>query len=227
MRQPSSIVVVSRAFAPSDLIAGHAAFDFVNTVTAWNGEVARDWLDGYARVLEWSRLAHVLDERTATRLGAAAAQSPAAAGKALMRLKALRAALYATFGHVLLHKRPPPDALACVERAWQDAQARMRLDYADGGAAPRLDVERSALDLPRDRLAVMALELLQQLPANRARICRGDQCGWLFLDTSKGGRRVWCDMATCGNAAKTRRHQRKLRAAPKRRRDDGGHPGAA
>ena len=29
---------------------------------------------------------------------------------------------------------------------------------------------------------------------------------WLFLDTSKAGRRRWCDMADCGNAAKSRRH---------------------
>jgi hypothetical protein len=27
-------------------------------------------------------------------------------------------------------------------------------------------------------------------------------CGGLFLDTSRGGRRRWCSMATCGNKVK-------------------------
>ena len=60
----------------------------------------------------------------------------------------------------------------------------------------------------RDSLASTAIELLCGLPTDRARVCRGDHCGWLFIDSSKGGQRVWCDMATCGNAAKTRRHQK-------------------
>jgi predicted RNA-binding Zn ribbon-like protein len=36
-----------------------------------------------------------------------------------------------------------------------------------------------------------------------------DGTGWYFVDTSKAGRRRWCDMSTCGNAEKARRHQRK------------------
>ena len=31
-------------------------------------------------------------------------------------------------------------------------------------------------------------------------------CRWLFLDTSRNGRRRWCSMATCGSRIKARRH---------------------
>jgi predicted RNA-binding Zn ribbon-like protein len=43
-------------------------------------------------------------------------------------------------------------------------------------------------------------------PPKKLKLCDGPNCSWLFLDTSKAGRRRWCDMADCGNAAKSRRH---------------------
>jgi predicted RNA-binding Zn ribbon-like protein len=61
-------------------------------------------------------------------------------------------------------------------------------------------------ELPLWRVALSARELLLALPPGRLRICAGDECGWLFLDSSKAGRRRWCSMADCGNRAKARRH---------------------
>jgi len=34
-------------------------------------------------------------------------------------------------------------------------------------------------------------------------------CTWLFLDRSRNRSRRWCSMATCGNRAKARRHDRR------------------
>src|SRR5258706_243420 len=39
--------------------------------------------------------------------------------------------------------------------------------------------------------------------------CGGDNCGWLFVDSSKNHSRRWCDMRDCGNRAKVRRHRLK------------------
>ena len=56
----------------------------------------------------------------------------------------------------------------------------------------------------RFAVTVSAIDLLRS-PENlaRVRICPGDNCGWLFLDTS--GRRRWCAMEVCGSRAKMRR----------------------
>jgi len=43
------------------------------------------------------------------------------------------------------------------------------------------------------------LDLLKRCPA--------DNCRWLFLDRTKNRSRRWCDMATCGNQAKARKHR--------------------
>jgi predicted RNA-binding Zn ribbon-like protein len=39
------------------------------------------------------------------------------------------------------------------------------------------------------------------------RVCANDDCRWAFEDTSRAGRRRWCDMTTCGNVAKARRYR--------------------
>jgi len=43
----------------ADFIGGDAALDFVNTVTG-RDETPRDWLDSYARLLEWAGRAKLL-----------------------------------------------------------------------------------------------------------------------------------------------------------------------
>jgi predicted RNA-binding Zn ribbon-like protein len=56
------------------------------------------------------------------------------------------------------------------------------------------------------------LELLRDRP-NRIRNCANDDCVLWFYDDSRGGRRQWCSMATCGNRAKARRHYARTRSA--------------
>jgi predicted RNA-binding Zn ribbon-like protein len=46
----------------------------------------------------------------------------------------------------------------------------------------------------------------------RIKICDNDRCRWVFYDTSRTGRRRWCDMATCGNRAKAARHRAKSKS---------------
>jgi hypothetical protein len=37
----------------------------------------------------------------------------------------------------------------------------------------------------------------------RLKACRGDDCRWIFVDNSRNTSRRWCDMAGCGNRAKS------------------------
>ncbi len=53
-------------------------------------------------------------------------------------------------------------------------------------------------------LASSALSLLAPDATRRLRICAN--CNWLFLDRSRNGSRLWCDMAVCGNRNKAKRH---------------------
>lgn len=54
-----------------------------------------------------------------------------------------------------------------------------------------------------------AHELFLFEEVNHIKAC--GNCGWLFLDTSKSNRRKWCNMKTCGNEVKARRHYQKVK----------------
>jgi len=207
MNGTPSMTIISRPFSSGDLVAGHTALDLVNTVTARNTPAPRDWLDGYPRLLEWAKLANVCEEKVLALLGKQAADALDDAEGALDRLKEFREALHTAYGALILGKRVPQLILDEIDAIWREAHSRIRLEYSAGRIVARVSLERSGLDLIRDCVAGGAVELLRSLPADRARVCRGEACGWLFIDSSKGGQRVWCDMAVCGNAAKTRRHQ--------------------
>ncbi len=75
--------------------------------------------------------------------------------------------------------------------------------------------ERSAVEGQARRfetaLAVSALALLPVAEWRRIRIC--PNCNWLFLDRSRNGSRLWCDMTVCGNRSKARRHYERRKAA--------------
>ena len=45
----------------------------------------------------------------------------------------------------------------------------------------------------------------------RIRRCADVRCLHVFFDSTKNGRRRWCDMSTCGNRAKAARHREKVR----------------
>jgi predicted RNA-binding Zn ribbon-like protein len=168
-------------------------------------------INGYPRLLEWAKLANVTEDRVLSLLRKLAADSLDDAARALSRLKEFREALHTAYAALISNERVPQGILDEIGAVWHEAHGRVRLEYFDSGVAARVTIERSGLDLIRDRVAGCAVELLQSLPEDRARVCRGGACGWLFIDSSKGGQRVWCDMATCGNAAKTLRHQQSAR----------------
>ena len=54
-------------------------------------------------------------------------------------------------------------------------------------------------------------DLLTGNKLGKVRRCANPECGWLFLDDSRAGKRRWCSMSACGNRAKARRHYHRSR----------------
>ncbi|QWF18792.1 CGNR zinc finger domain-containing protein [Lysobacter capsici] len=200
----------SHAFKPADLVGGDPALDLVNTVTARDTQ-PRDWLDDYAGLLRWARQGEAFARGDLTALDALAAESPAKAAAALARCKSLREALCEAL-YALAHGRQPDDAtLDSLDQARLSASRAARLISRDSRLQTQWSVERSGLDLIAHVITAYAIELLKDARLDRLRVCDGNDCGWVFIDTSKNGRRRWCDMATCGNVAKARRFQQRQR----------------
>jgi predicted RNA-binding Zn ribbon-like protein len=192
-------------------VAGHLALDFVNTVAARvpaDGRPASDRVEG-ERLLEprdlfrWATDVGLLPP-TDRALGRRRADPPP---RALRPALEFRDALYRVFAARVRGSAAPRDDLAVVERTIQAARRAERLVQIDGGfrwqAPPAQGVERVLFPV------ALAAEALLVSPAlERVRQCRGERCGWLFLDSSRNGTRRWCSMRDCGNLDKVRRFRR-------------------
>jgi predicted RNA-binding Zn ribbon-like protein len=66
-----------------------------------------------------------------------------------------------------------------------------------------------ALAAALSALARDAIDLMSGAEARRIRECAGARCILLFVDTSRPGRRRWCDMERCGNQVKTASYRRR------------------
>lgn len=115
----------------------------------------------------------------------------------------MREAIDSLFRSIVADGRPGPGALPRLLRA-----CAAGLDGHDGIGGPFAAAGQSVAF--EAALAVSALSLLSGERAGRLRIC--PNCRWLFMDRSRNGSRLWCDMAVCGNRQKARRHYRRRRA---------------
>ena len=204
-------VIEAHDFDATDFVAGDPALDFVNTVTARDAE-PRDWLDGYPRLLDWAGHAGLLPDKTLRALARRAKADPAAAKKALARAKALREAMYEILEGLVWSRVPAGGSLALLRKHWLAGAAAHHFHFDDGRLARHIPGDTADFDLIAAIVAWRMVEHVLPTPSERLRLCAGPECSWLFVDRSKAGRRRWCDMAVCGNAAKSRRHHARVKA---------------
>ena len=193
-------------------VGGRLCLDFVNTVGGRVGPaVLRDKLLDYADLLEWSRLAGVVIQAETRKLARRAVSHRREAQAILTRAVALREALYRIFDAAVEGRKPQAVDLETVSRELQVAKARERLTHARGAFSWTWDGGHVALDRVLWPITLSSADLLTSADLSRLRKCGGNECGWLFLDTSRNRSRHWCDMKDCGNRAKVSRfRQRQL-----------------
>ncbi|WP_103502721.1 MULTISPECIES: ABATE domain-containing protein [Streptomyces] len=181
-------MTTSTVWVEDHFIGGDLALDFANTVYRRRPETGADLFTGPDALAAWLTRARLLPD--SARVGATEA--------ALAEARTLRAQLWTVFDAHRDSHTIPADAFAGL----LDTARRSVTDLAihpDGSA--------SSHD-PRGALAVVALSgisLALNPPPQGVRACDG--CGWFFIDASRGRRRRWCSMKTCGNQAKAARHR--------------------
>jgi predicted RNA-binding Zn ribbon-like protein len=190
-----------------ELNAGCLCLDFTNTVQARPLSAKIDLINNYGDLLAWARQATILTPEEATGLAETVRQQPRAAADALAQARLLREALYGLFSARAAGLPAPSSDLHTINRAIGKAMARAGLS-----PSARDGFEWSWPDAPlgADRVAWWvarsAAELLTSRNLTDVRECAGYDCGRLFMDATKNRSRRWCNMASCGNRAKGRRH---------------------
>ena len=201
------------------LLAGHPALDFVNTLDNRFSEAGpSELVNSYADLLSFSRQTRLLDPaQVATLAGreeSAKAQSAKAAG-VLRVARELREELASLLYLVLDEPRQPRSLdMTPLQRHFRRADEHRELVWGGAGDdAPRAYWQwgsfASELELPLWAIALSAESLLTSPAMDHVRMCGSETCRWLFYDTSKNHSRRWCDMKLCGNRMKARRFQKR------------------
>jgi len=196
-----------------EVVGGHPALDFVNTVHSYTACTQRDYLRSAHHLVDWCRYVDLINNEQTNALSALSAS---AANTLLSEARDLRATLNAVFrGH--LAGRPDAQALDQLNVRLKTLAHFRTLDSEADGYVWRYEITRARPHSVFTPIVFAAAELLQAKDLSRLKSCPPPAgCGWLFLDRSRNGSRTWCNMKTCGNAAKQRRHRARYNAAATR-----------
>jgi predicted RNA-binding Zn ribbon-like protein len=183
------------------LIGERLCLDFTNTVGGRKGsEIILEKLKTYDDLLTWSEHAGILNHKEAQKINKRNSQT------VVKRALQLREAIYRICLASLKKQSPNSEDLKLLNREIHEARNHEFIDS-------RFQLRAKSTNNDPDRMlwpiALSAVELLTTDDLKRLQQCEGENCGWLFVDTSKNHTRQWCDMSDCGNRAKVRRFRSK------------------
>ena len=186
-------------------VGGHLALDFVNTLGGCRGQETKEYCKTYGALVTWAEIVGLLSPGMKKKLEDRAEREPDLAMEVWNRAVALREAIYRVVAQS--PSAPSAEDLFLVSREASFALGRAKIVGKPGAFTwgwPDCEAELDRLLWP---VARAAADLVTSTELERVRECGSERCTWVFLDTSKNGRRRWCDMSDCGNREKARRHR--------------------
>jgi predicted RNA-binding Zn ribbon-like protein len=184
---------------------------YANTLSWRGSDVPVDKLADFADLLSWlassaGLLVHRFDEAAKW-----SSSHPEEAARLFVEAIAAREAIYCIFSALASGNGARDQDLDVLNRGLETAPMRTRLARARRGYAWRAEVAEVSAPALLAPILWSAGDLLVKNVHERIRQCANEKCLWLFLDESKNGTRRWCDMTSCGNRAKARRHYLKAK----------------
>jgi predicted RNA-binding Zn ribbon-like protein len=192
------------------LVAGHLALDFANTLDyRYDPDRRIDLLPSYERFLVFSRQSEVITAAQMRRLVDSLSEFDSQ--RVLKKVIELREALYFLILSAVHGRIPDESHLRALNRFLSEARS------VDEVAWHKRRFVRSSRDVterpdgPLRQVIEAAVVLITSLDIYNVRECSEKSCRWLFLDRSRNHSRRWCDMQLCGNRSKAKRFYARTR----------------
>jgi predicted RNA-binding Zn ribbon-like protein len=196
-----------------DLTGGNLSLNLANTVSRRDDpERRKEHLENYADVVAFALQSGILTPKQARELRSYAKQHEGEARQSFRKLIALREALFRAFSAIAQEKLAGPADLGLLSNCAVEALQHRSLERANGGYRWEWRSEGSPLDRILWAAAQSAADLLTSEQLKIVRYCAAPDCEWLFLDHSRNRSRRWCDMTSCGNREKARRHYQRAQS---------------
>lgn len=191
-----------------ELSGGSLCLDFANTL----GDRPRstnEHLRTYGDFLRFSRQTESVPNEDLDELERLYSDCSDCADAVFARILEVREAIYRIFSAKVAGEAPVDRDIEILNTALKKAMRQTEIRCSDGDFEWHWGGPAQALDRPLWPIVRSAAELLTSDEIPHLRECDSDTCSWLFVDRSRTRRRRWCDMSTCGNRAKARRHYQK------------------
>lgn len=192
-----------------EFTGGRLCLDFTNTLTDRLDAEPGELLRTYADLIAWSLQAAILDEEEARQLLSEAEKEPEEAMRWLHTIRQARELIYEMLVGLTNNRQPDPEQMEQFNHLLCESMAHAYLSSDENGFHWTWSNEVGRLERPLWFVIRSTADLLTSTDLGNTRLCASDECGWLFLDTSKNHSRRWCDMRSCGNRAKARRHHQR------------------
>lgn len=197
-----------------DLSGGRLCLDFANTVShRHDPERLAEHLKDFADLVSFAEQTKILSPREARAQRLRAGNQAGEARHSCAKAMRLRELLFRIFSAIAARRTAAPDDLEFLNDYARKALAHREVVKSDGAYQWQWNsAGREALDRVLWPIVQSAVELLTSDDLAALRLCDASDCDWLFLDNSRNRSRRWCDMKSCGNRQKARRHYQRIRA---------------
>jgi predicted RNA-binding Zn ribbon-like protein len=122
----------------------------------------------------------------------------------IARLKTLRAVLRKS-SEALFHDKPIPSPELRELNAVLNLRGKQQLFQRQNGLRVEFVPDRPGWRWILAEVARSFVETVADGESARIKICRNDDCRWVFYDQTKGKTRCWCSSKSCGNRERVRR----------------------
>lgn len=186
--------------------------DFANTVSRReNPDQRKEHLTTDADLISFAAQTGLILPGQISGLRVYARRHLKSAREAFQRGIALRETLHRAFSAIAQRKPAAAADLQQINDAALEALQHRHLMRSNGGYRWEWNSDgASPLDYVLWAVANSAATLLTSKELRALRYCEAPDCEWLFLDHSRNRSRRWCDMTSCGNRQKARRHYRRV-----------------
>jgi predicted RNA-binding Zn ribbon-like protein len=210
---PKTVIIARKPMADEfQLVAGHLALDFANTLDyRYDPDRLIDLLPSYERFLAFCRQSGVITPAQMRKLLHNLSKSDSQ--RLLKQVIELREALYCLILSAARGRIPGESQLRALNRFIAEARTVDEVVWHKGRFLRSFRHVTERPDGPLRQVVDAAVVLITSPDISHVRECGEKTCRWFFLDQSRNHSRRWCDMQLCGNRSKAKRFYARSRNA--------------
>jgi len=193
-------MVKNSEIAEISLDGGALCLDFINTVHNRKDDPLPDFLHHSMDLTAWAYKVGLIDSKREKLLDSVAQNNLKKAEVTFKSALLLRELLYRIFYAITHNKKVGTDDLNSFNDHLRLCLSRVQLTEEKKSFNASLNLSENEFEQVTAPVVRDAYTLLLSDKLSRVKEC--PSCGWLFLDTTKNGKRRWCSMKSCGSNVK-------------------------